>query len=97
MYYLTVDYLIPFQIESNLPDAKKRFRETFGRSSLYFEYFEIQKIQTIQNMFVLANFFEYFEYLEIQNIQNIFVLAKFFEYFEYFEKKTKYSKYFCIG
>ena len=40
MYYLTVDYLIPFQIESNLPDAKKRFGETFGRSSLYFEYFE---------------------------------------------------------
>ena len=97
MYYLTVDYLIPFQIESNLPDAKKRFRETFGRSSLYFEYFEIQKNQTIQNMFVLANFFEYFEYLEIQNIQNIFVLAKFFEYFEYFEQKSKYSKYFCIG
>ena len=65
MYYLTVDYLIPFQIESNLPDAKKRFRETFGRSSLYFEYFEIQ------NIFVLAKFFEYFEYFEIQKIQNI--------------------------
>ena len=73
MYYLTVDYLIPFQIESNLPDAKKRFRETFGRSSLYFEYFEyfeIQKIQNIQNIFVLANFFEYFEFFEIQKIQN---------------------------
>ena len=68
MYYLTVDYLIPFQIESNLPDAKKRFRETFGRSSLYFEYFEIQKIQ---NIFVLANFFEYFDFFEIQKIQNI--------------------------
>ena len=61
MYYLSVDYLIPFQIESNLPDAKKRFRETFGRSSLYFEYFEIQKNQNIQNIFVLANFFEYFD------------------------------------
>ena len=98
MYYLTVDYLIPFQIESNLPDAKKRFRETFGRSSLYFEYFEIQKILNIQNIFVLANFFEYFEIQKIQNIQNIFVLAKFFEYFEYFEiQKKKYSKYFCIG
>ena len=74
MYYLTVDYLIPFQIESNLPDAKKRFRETFGRSSLYFEYFEyfeIQKIQNIQNIFVLAKFFEYFEYFEIQKFQNI--------------------------
>ena len=56
MYYLTVDYLIPFQIESNLLDAKKRFRETFGRSSLYFEYFEYFEIQKIQN---------------IQNIQNI--------------------------
>ena len=99
MYYLTVDYLIPFQIESNLPDAKKRFRETFGRSSLYFEYFEIQKNQNIQNNFVLANFFEYFEIRKIQNIQNIFVLAKYFEYFEFFEiqKKAKYSKYFCIG
>ena len=29
-------------------------------SSLYFEYFEIQKNQNIQNIFVLANLFEYF-------------------------------------
>ena len=40
-----------------MKSPKKRFRETFGRSSLYFEYFEIQKIQNIQNMFVLAIFF----------------------------------------
>ena len=66
MYYLTVDYLIPFQIESNLPDAKKRFRETFGRSSLYFEYFEYFEIQKIQNIFVLAKLFEYFDFFEIQ-------------------------------
>ena len=65
-----------------MKSPKKRFRETFGRSSLYFEYFEIQKIQ---NIFVLAKCFEYFEIQKIQNIQNIFVLAKFFEYFEYFE------------
>ena len=59
-----------------MKSPKKRFRETFGRSSLYFEHFEIQKIQ---NIFVLANFFEYFNFFEIQklqNIQNIFVLAK---------------------
>ena len=62
--------------------SQKRFRETFGRSSLYFEYFEIQKIQ---NIFVLAKFFEYFEIQKIQNIHNIFVLAKFFEYFDFFE------------
>ena len=72
-----------------MKSPKKRFRETFGRSSLYFEYFEIQKIQ---NIFVLAKCFEYFEYFEIQKIQNIFVLAKFFEYFE-IQKKSKYSKY----
>ena len=68
MYYLTVDYLIPIQIESNLPDAKKRFRETFGRSSLYFEYFEyfeIPKNQNIQNIFVLANFSKYSNFFEI--------------------------------
>ena len=63
-----------------MKSPKKRFRETFGRSSLYFEYFEIQKNQNIQDIFVLAKFFEYFEYFEIQkiqNIQNIFVLANF--------------------
>jgi len=65
-----------------MKSPKTRFRETFGRSSLYFEYFEIQKVQ---NMFVLANFFEYFEIFNIQKNQNIFVLAKFFVYFEYFE------------
>ena len=67
-----------------MKSPKKRFREAFRRSSLYFEYFEIQKNQNIQNIFVLAKFFEYFEYFEIQKIQNIqkiFVLAKFFEYF----------------
>ena len=71
-----------------MKSPKKRFKETFGRSSLYFEYFEIQKNQNIQNIFVMANFFEYCEFFEIQNnqiIQNMFVLANFFEYFEYFE------------
>jgi hypothetical protein len=34
-------------------------------SSLYFEYFEIQKNQNIQNIFVLANLFEYFVFFEI--------------------------------
>ena len=62
-----------------MKSPKTRFRETFGTSSLYFEYFEIQKIQ---NIFVLANFFEYFEIQKNQNIQNIFVLVNFFEYFE---------------
>ena len=69
MYYLTVDYLIPFHIQKIMKSPKKRFREAFRRSSLYFEYFEIQKIQNIQNIFVLANFFEYFEIQKIQNIQ----------------------------
>ena len=44
-----------------MKSPKERFRETFGRSSLHFEYFEIQKIQNIQNIVVLAKFFEYFE------------------------------------
>ena len=41
-----------------MKSPKTRFRETFRRSSLYFEYFEyfeIQKIQNIQNIFVLAS------------------------------------------
>ena len=54
MYYLTVDYLIPFQIESNLPDDC--FRLFFG-VSLLFEYFDFFEIQKNQNIFVLANFF----------------------------------------
>ena len=68
-----------------MKSPKKRFRETFGRSSLYFEYFEIQKNQNIQNIFVLANFFEYFEIQKNQNIQNMFLLANFFEWFDFFE------------
>ena len=43
-----------------MKSPKKRFRETFRRSSLYFEYFEYFKYfenQNIQNMFVLAKFF----------------------------------------
>ena len=63
MYYLTVDYLIPFQIESNLPDDC--FRLFFG-VSLLFEYFDFFEIQKNQNMFVLANFFEYFEIQKIK-------------------------------
>ena len=42
-----------------MKSPKKRFRETFGRSSLYFEYFEIQKVQNFQN-FCIGYFFEYF-------------------------------------
>ena len=45
-----------------MKSPKTRFRETFGRSSLYFEYVEIKKNQenqNIQNIFVLANVFEY--------------------------------------
>ena len=61
-----------------MKSPKKRFRETSGRSSLYFEYFEIQKNQNIQNIFILAKFFEYFDFFEIQKIQNMFVLANFF-------------------
>ena len=68
-----------------MKSPKKRFRETFGRSSLYFEYFEIQKIQNIQNIFVLAKFFEFLNILKVKKIQNIFVLAIFFAYFDFFE------------
>ena len=55
-----------------MKSPKKRFRETFGRSSLYFEYFEIQKIQ---NIFVLAKFFECFEYFEIQKKSKYFCIG----------------------
>ena len=73
-----------------MKSPKTRFRETFGRSSLYFEYFEIQKVQ---NMFVLANFFEYFEIFNIQKNQNIFVLAFFCIFWIFWNsKKSKYSK-----
>ena len=100
MYYLTVDYLIPFHIQKKMKSPKKRFRDAFRRSSLYIEYFEYFEIQKNQNIFVLAKLFEYFEYFEIQknqNIQNILKSPKtrfretfgrsslYFEYFEFFE------------
>ena len=81
MYYLTVDYLIPFQIESNLPDAKKRFRETFGRILKYslnilnilkFKKFKIFKIfKKISQYKNILNVLIFFEFQNIQNIMNL--------------------------
>ena len=61
MYYLTVDHVIPFQIESSLPEDC--FQLFFGGFIIFwifvffwYFFFEIRKNQNIQNIFVLANF-----------------------------------------